>query len=78
MVGARKRKGLQEKAAASGFKILNTRVIKERVAEESLAAPEKDTVKAKKDTKETKKAPGRRALQMQKVPGRRALMRKSR
>ncbi len=33
-LGNRKRKILQEKAAASGFKILNTRVIKERVAEE--------------------------------------------
>ena len=60
-VGARKRKGLQEKAAASGFKILNTRVIKERVAEEKPAAPEKDTVKAKKDTKETKKAPAKKS-----------------
>ena len=61
VVGARKRKGLQEKAAASGFKILNTRVIKERVAEEKPAAPEKDTVKAKKDTKETKKAPAKKS-----------------
>ena len=60
-VGARKRKGLQEKAAASGFKILNTRVIKERVAEEKPAEPEKDAAKAKKDTKETKKAPAKKS-----------------
>src|SRR5208337_2584765 len=53
-VGARKRKGLQETAAASGFKILNTRVIKERVREEKPAAPEKDAAKAKKDTKKAK------------------------
>ncbi|HTZ41421.1 MAG TPA: 50S ribosomal protein L32e [Syntrophales bacterium] len=54
-VGARKRKVLQEKAAASGLKILNSRVIKERVAEEKPAAPAKDAAKAKKDTKEAKK-----------------------
>src|SRR5208282_616822 len=54
-LGNRKRKILQEKAAASGFKILNTRVIKERVAEEAPAKPEKETAKAKKDTKETTK-----------------------
>jgi len=61
-VGARKRKGLQEKAAASGFKILNTRVIKERVAEEKPAEPEKEAAKAKKDTKEAKKeAPAKKS-----------------
>ncbi|MFZ1897009.1 50S ribosomal protein L32e [Methanoregula sp.] len=54
-VGARKRKGLQEKAAASGFKILNARVIKERVEEEKPAEPTKDAAKTKKDTKEAKK-----------------------
>ena len=54
-VGSRKRKALQEKAAESGFKILNTRVIKERVAEETPAAPEKETAKEKKAGKETKK-----------------------
>ncbi len=55
-VGARKRKILQEKAVASGFKILNTHVIKERVAEEAETSttPEKEA-KAKKATKETKK-----------------------
>ena len=61
-VGARKRKALQEKAAASGIKILNTRVIKERVAEEKPAAPAKDAAKAKKDTKEAKKeAPAKKS-----------------
>src|SRR5208283_2418229 len=45
-VGARKRKALQEKAAASGFKILNARVIKERVTEETPAEPVKKAVKA--------------------------------
>ena len=50
-VGARKRKVLQEKAAASGIKILNARVIKERVAEEKPAEPAKDATKAKKDAK---------------------------
>ena len=57
-VGARKRKVLQEKAAASGFKILNARVIKERAAEEKPAEP----AKAKKDTKEAgKKAPAKKS-----------------
>ncbi|ABS55067.1 Ribosomal protein L32e [Methanoregula boonei 6A8] len=51
-VGARKRKALQEKAAASGIKILNARVIKERVAEEKPAEPAKEAAKAKKDAKE--------------------------
>ena len=51
-VGARKRKVLQEKAAASGIKILNARVIRERVAEEKPAEPVKDSAKAKKDAKE--------------------------
>ena len=61
-VGARKRKALQEKAAASGIKILNTRVIKERVAEEKPAAPAKDAAKAKKDAKEAKKeAPAKKS-----------------
>jgi large subunit ribosomal protein L32e len=61
-VGARKRKGLQEKAAASGFKILNARVIKERVEEEKPAEPAKDAAKTKKDTKEAKKeAPAKKS-----------------
>jgi len=61
-VGARKRKALQEKAAASGIKILNTRVIKERVAEEKPAAPAKDAAMAKKDSKEAKKeAPAKKS-----------------
>jgi large subunit ribosomal protein L32e len=61
-VGARKRKGLQEKAAASGFKILNTRVIKERVEEEKPAEPAVDAAKAKKDAKEArKKAPAKKS-----------------
>jgi large subunit ribosomal protein L32e len=54
-VGARKRKVLQEKAAASGFKILNAHVIKERVMKEEPAEPEKGAAKNKKDTKEAKK-----------------------
>ena len=61
-VGARKRKGLQEKAAASGFKILNARVIKERVEEEKPAEPAMDAAKAKKDVKEArKKAPAKKS-----------------
>lgn len=51
-VGARKRKALQEKAAASGIKILNVRVIKERVAEEKPAETAKESAKARKDAKE--------------------------
>jgi len=58
-VGARKRKAIQEKAAASGIKILNARVIKERVAEETPAEPAKDTAKAKKGTKE---APAKKSV----------------
>jgi large subunit ribosomal protein L32e len=54
-VGERKRKVLQEKAAASGFKILNVHVIKERVMKEEPAEPEKGAAKNKKDAKETRK-----------------------
>jgi large subunit ribosomal protein L32e len=54
-VGERKRKVLQEKAAASGFKILNAHVIKERVTKEAPAEPEKGAAKNKKDTKEARK-----------------------
>jgi len=61
-VGARKRKALQEKAAASGFKILNARVIKERVTEETPAEPVKKAAKAKKDIKEAaKKTPSKKS-----------------
>ncbi|MGA7626917.1 MAG: 50S ribosomal protein L32e [Methanoregula sp.] len=56
-LGDRKRKILQEKALSSGFKILNIRVIKERVTEETPSKPEKEASKAKKDTKSTKKEP---------------------
>jgi len=51
-VGGRKRKAIQEKATASGIKILNARVIKERVADEKLAESTKGAAKAKKDAKD--------------------------
>ena len=52
-VGARKRKTLQEKAVAAGFKVLNTRVIKEPVKKEKPAEEEKAAAKEKKGAKET-------------------------
>ena len=52
-VGARKRKTLQEKAAAAGFKVLNTRVIREPVKKEKPAEEEKAAAKEKKGAKET-------------------------
>jgi large subunit ribosomal protein L32e len=54
-LGERKRKILQEMAATSGFKILNTHTIKERVTEETPVKPEKGSAKAKKDAKEMPK-----------------------
>jgi large subunit ribosomal protein L32e len=63
-VGARKRKGLQEKAAASGFKILNAHMIKEPVREEAPAEPEVEAAKDKKEkkTKEARKeAPAKKS-----------------
>jgi Ribosomal protein L32E len=54
-VGGRKRKALQEKAAKAGFKILNTRVIKEPVKKEEPAEEKKEAAKEKKETKEAKK-----------------------
>jgi len=54
-VGGRKRKALQEKAAKAGFKILNTRVIKEPVKKEEPAEEKKEAAKEKKGAKEAKK-----------------------
>ncbi|MDD4482911.1 MAG: 50S ribosomal protein L32e [Methanoregula sp.] len=54
-VGGRKRKALQEKAATAGFKILNTRVIKEPVKKEEPAEEKKEAAKEKKGAKEAKK-----------------------
>jgi len=55
-VGGRKRKALQEKAAAAGFKILNTKVIKEPVKKETPAEEKKEAAKDKTETKGAKKA----------------------
>ncbi|WP_292370009.1 50S ribosomal protein L32e [Methanoregula sp. UBA64] len=55
-VGGRKRKALQEKAAAAGFKILNTKVIKDLVKKEKPAEEKKEAAKDKKETKDAKKA----------------------
>ena len=54
-VGGRKRKVLQEKAAAAGFKILNAHVIKEPVKKESLPNRKKTRQRTRKDAKETRK-----------------------
>jgi large subunit ribosomal protein L32e len=55
-VGGRKRKALQEKAAEAGFKILNTKVIKEPVKKEKPAEEKKEAAKDKKETPGAKKA----------------------
>jgi large subunit ribosomal protein L32e len=68
-VGLRKRLSLQETAVAAGFKILNSRVVKEPVKKEETSEPAKKEAEEKKPEKPKKEVPpSREKKEVKKAP----------